>query len=154
MLEVWAVQPYIWPSLVAMICVITVYQTWALDSSPIGLCKLKPGKAINLRLIFIPIAWVYPAFMPNSLQRLESGIPGCHRKWGNLPWNNRPHSFKDPFYISSPVICKCYICMQNWDWLFAINILVMSEFIILVLLCQQFAVKRDFVNVWCLVKRC
>ncbi len=111
----------------------------------------EPEKAMNLQLIFIPI--VYPAFMSNSLQRLESGIPVCHRKWGNLPWNNQPHSFKDPFYISSPVICKCYICMQNWDWLFAINILVMSEFIILVLLCQQFAVKRDFVNVWCLVKR-
>lgn len=44
--------------------------------------------------------------------------------------------------------------MQLCDWLAVINILPACDFVILELLCQQAALKRDFVNVWCLVKWC
>lgn len=44
--------------------------------------------------------------------------------------------------------------MQLCDWLAVINILPACDFISLELLCQQAALKRDFVNVWCLGKWC
>ncbi len=44
--------------------------------------------------------------------------------------------------------------MQLCDWLAFINILPACDFVSPELLCQQAALKRDFVNVWCLVKWC
>lgn len=105
----------------------------------------------EIRLIFIPIAPAYGAICP-TIPHVSRLVFPC--AVGNEGISRETIGLIVSRILFSPVICKWYICMQNWDWPVAINIPVMSDFIIAVLLCQQFAVKRDFVNVWCLVKRC
>lgn len=70
-----------------------------------------------------------------------------------------PHYTQDVWrqcvgWTPSPLICKSLSPIQLSDWLAVINILPACDFVSPELLCQQAALKRDFVNVWCLMKWC